>query len=254
MISIAFFEENNVEYVDLELNKDFCHYPLANKILACAHREKNTNAEILIFLDSDVFFFNEPKAFADFGDADVILRPVDIKNIGAENAEDENAVYWNRVYELLGIKTRRKVSTTVTNISIWEYYQGGHVATLNKNNFCRIWQENFIKVMTAAIVPAQGIDFVEQSVLSATVSQRELNVKNFPKEYNYPLHMDNEIKNGDYIVYNFKDLVSLHYHDLFRKEGATHIIEKFKQTEKGRRLNDLINQFNLIQLRGKKSA
>lgn len=52
-----FFERNQVEYVDLELSQDFSDYPLANKPLVCAHREQNTNAEILIFLDSDVLFF-----------------------------------------------------------------------------------------------------------------------------------------------------------------------------------------------------
>jgi hypothetical protein len=252
--TIAFFEENNVEYVDLELNKEFCHYPFANKILASAHREKHTSAEILIFLDSDVFFFNEPKTFANFGKADVILRPVDIKNIGAENSDDKNAVYWERLYNLLGVKTRRKVSTTVTNVNIWEYYQGGHIATLTKNNLFRTWHENFIKVMAAEIIPDQGISFIEQSVLAATVSQMELNVKNFAKEYNYPLHMENEIKNSNYIVDDFNSLVSVHYHDIFRSEMANSIIEKINQTAKGRRLNDLINQFNLIQLRGKKSA
>ena len=142
--TIAFFEENSVEYIDLELNTDFCHYPFANKILASAHRETNTNAEILTFLDSDVFFFNEPKEFADFGNADVILRPVDIKNIGAEDSDDKNAIYWERLYNLLGVKTRRKVLTTVTNISIWEYYNAGHIVTLAKNDLFRAWQKNFI--------------------------------------------------------------------------------------------------------------
>ena len=244
--TIDFFEKNNVEYVDLELNKEFSHYPFANKILASAHREQHTNAEILIFLDSDVFFFNEPKEFADFGDADLILRPVDIKNIGAENLDDKNAIYWKKLYNLLGVKTRRKVSTTVTNVSIWEYYQGGHVATLKKNDFCRTWHENFIKVMAAEIMPDQGISFVEQSVLAATVSQMELNVKKFAKEYNYPLHMENEIKNRNYIVGDFNSLISVHYHDVFKKERATSIIEKIKQTEKGEKLNDLINKFHLL--------
>lgn len=101
--TIAFFEENNVEYVDIELNKDFCDYPFANKILASHHREINTNAEILIFLDSDVFFLNEPKEFPDFGSCNVILRPVDMKNIGVENSEDKNATYWNNLYKLLSL-------------------------------------------------------------------------------------------------------------------------------------------------------
>ncbi len=252
--TIAFFEENSVEYIDLELNTDFCHYPFANKILASAHRETNTNAEILTFLDSDVFFFNEPKEFTNFGNADLILRPVDFKNIGAENSDDLNAVYWESLYKLLGVKNRRTVLTTVSNESIWEYYQGGHVVTLTKNHFCRTWQENFIQVMNAEIIPTQGIAFIEQSVLAATVSQRSLNVKNFAKEYNYPLHMENEIKNRNYIVDNFNDWVTVHYHDVFRSQVAYSIIDTINETEKGRRLRDLIHQFNLIQPKSKKGT
>ena len=252
--TIAFFEENSVEYIDLELNTDFCHYPFANKILASAHREKNTNAEILTFLDSDVFFFNEPKEFADFGNVDVILRPVDIKNIGAENSDDKNAIYWERLYNLLGVKTRRKVLTTVTNISIWEYYNAGHIVTLAKNDLFRAWQKNFIKAMDGKIIPDEGITFMDQFVLAATVSQRSLNVKNFAKEYNYPLHFKNEIKNGNYIVDNFNDWVTVHYHDVFRSKVAHSIIETINQTEKGRRLRDLIYQFNLIQPKAKKGT
>jgi len=51
--TIAFFEKNQVEYIDLDLNKKYDYYPLANKPLSCAHREMNTNRDILIFLDSD---------------------------------------------------------------------------------------------------------------------------------------------------------------------------------------------------------
>lgn len=37
--------------VDIGLNQEYPYYPFANKIFACAHREQNTSADILIFLD-----------------------------------------------------------------------------------------------------------------------------------------------------------------------------------------------------------
>ena len=244
--TIAFFEKNNVEYVDIELNKDFCDYTFANKLLASSHREENTNAEILIFLDSDVLFLNEPKEFADFGNADAILRPVDMKNIGVKNSEDKNAAYWNRIYNLFGVKMLRYVSTTVTNVKIWEYYQGGHQVALTKNNLFRTANENFIKVMDAGIVPNGGVTFVEQSVFSATVSQLELKVKLFGKEYNYPLHMENEIRNNDYIASNLDSLVTIHYHDIFKQRNidiAHSIMQRISKTTRGKRLNELIKRY-----------
>lgn len=244
--TISFFEKNNVEYVDLELNKDFCDYPFANKPSACAHRERNTDADILIFLDSDVFFFNEPKEFTNLENADVILRPVDLKSIGAENSEDKNAIYWESLYQLLGVKVLRTVSTTVTDVNIWEYYNSGHIVTFTKNDLFRTWNENFIKVMNAGIIPDSGLTFVEQSVFSATVSQMELKVKLFGKEYNYPIHVENQIKNSDYIVSCFDSLVSLHYHDIFKERNismAHFVMKKISKTPQGKKMNELIESY-----------
>jgi len=246
--TIAFFEKNNVEYVDIELNKDFFSYPLANKPLACAHREMNTNADVLIFLDSDVFFLNEPSEFTEFKNADVILRPVGGKNIGAENSGDKNAIYWNRLYELLNVKNHGYTITVVTNEDIWEYYNTGHIVTLTKNNLFKTWNDNFIKVMDAGIKPDQGLFFVEQSVFAATVSQMELKIKHFSKEYNYPVTSDGKIKNNKYLVSSFDSLVSLHYHEMFKnKHGVNPIKKQLLETEKGRIINKLICKFNILQ-------
>jgi hypothetical protein len=246
--TIAFFEKNNVEHIDIELNKHFYHYPFANKPLACAHREMNTNADVLIFLDSDVFFLNEPSEFIGFEDADAILRPVDNTNIGAKHAEDKNALYWNKLYALLDVKARRYVTTTVGNEDIWEYYNSGHIATLTKSNLFNIWSENFLKVMDAGIRPDSGLGFVEQSVFSATVSQLELKVKQFSKEYNYPLPAEHKIRNNNYTVSSFDSLVSVHYHGVFNnKNGVNPIERRLLRTEKGKRINKLINDFHVLQ-------
>jgi len=54
--TMRFFENYEVELVDICFNQEYSHYPLANKIFACAHREQNTSADTLIFLDTDIFF------------------------------------------------------------------------------------------------------------------------------------------------------------------------------------------------------
>jgi len=246
--TITFFKKNNVEHVDIELNTNYCYYPFANKPLACAHREMNTNADILIFLDSDVFFLNEPSEFLDLGNEDVILRPVDTKNIGAKNSEDQNAIYWNNLYELLGVKGPKNTITTGANENIWEYYNTGHIVTLKKNSLFKTWSENFLKVMDAGIRPDLGLYFVEQSVFSATVSQMELKVKHFSREYNYPIHLEHSFTNQKYLANCLKDLVSIHYHKIFTNKTAAKCLRKqFLKTGKGRKLNKLISDFNILQ-------
>ncbi len=276
--TISFFEKNNVEYIDIELNQKFPKYPLANKPLACAHREMHTDADTLVFLDTDVFFLNEPSEFIKFESADVILRPVDGKNIGTQNSGDKNAIYWNNLYKLLNVKSHKNIRTTVTNEDIWEYYNSGHIVTLTKNNLFNTWRKNFEKVMDAGIRPDHGLFFVEQSVLSATVSQMELGVKHFSKEYNYPLHRDNKIRNKKYVVSNFDSLVSIHYHKMFQNKNRVgrvrklnlvrYLMNRFKalqssspvlehyhrvnpieqhlETEKGKKISRFINDFDIL--------
>lgn len=246
--TIAFFEKNQVEYINNNLNKRFAYYPLINKPLACAHREYNTNADILIFLDSDIFFLNEPTELIDFHEADVILRPVDVKNIGTESLEDENSSYWNELYQLLNVNVRRKVTTTVDNKDILEYYNSGHIVTKTRNKLFNSWKENILKAMDAGINPQTGLFYLEQSVFAATISQMELNVKYLNNNYNFPIHLLNRMENRNYYLSNFDKIVSLHYHKIFNnRKGINPIKEQLANSENGREINKLLYDFEIIR-------
>ena len=101
--------------------------------------------------------------------------------------------------------------------------------------------------MDTEIIPNDGKKFfLEQSILAATVSQMALKVKHFSKEYNYPIHLENKIINQDYIVDSFNSLVSIHYHKILKNNShADYIAKKLEQTKQGRRINELIKQFDL---------
>jgi len=245
--TISFFEKNNVKYIDLDLNKEYCDYPLANKPIVCAHREINTKADILVFLDSDVFILNEPIEFIEFEDADVILRPVDFSNIGIENLNnnDINSSYWKNLYELLNVQIQRNVLTTCTNENILEYYNSGHIVTLTKNGLFKAWNENFNKVMNSGIKPNNTF-FLEQSVFSATVSQLELKVKEFSKEYNYPISKGLNIKNNRYFLLSIDQLVSVHHHKYFEETFIYNSIAKdLFNTEKGKKIMFKIKEYEI---------
>jgi len=245
--TIKFFEQNNVEFIDIELNNKYPNYSLANKPLVCAHRESKTSAETLVFLDSDVLIYSEPNELFEFQDGDVILRPVDSKNIGTNNKSDKNLLYWNNVYQILDINIRRYVTTTVTNDRILEYYNSGHISTLTKNRLFNRWLENFNKVMEKGFKPVLP-NFIEQSIFSATVSQMELNVKHLGKGYNYPLHNVDKIKNPNYSVSDTDQIVSAHYHLIFKSQISYHsFVNNLLKTEKGKRIRKLIKEHGVIQ-------
>ena len=243
--TIKFFEQNNVEIVDKDLNKNYRNYPLANKPIVCAHRESVSNAEILIFLDSDVFFINEPDELFMFEDADLIIRPSDYWNIGTNNKGDINNYYWSELYKLLDVNVQRYTITTVTNRKILEYYNSGHIAALSKKGIFQQWNKNFTKVMDSGIRPMAPI-FLEQSVFSATVSQMELNVKQFGKGYNYPLPHLSEILNQDYHVSDINQLVSLHYHNCFNRPLLFNTItNELLNSDKGKIINDMLFKYGV---------
>lgn len=93
------------------------------------------------------------------------------------------------------------------------------------------------------IVPDSGSIFVEQSVFAATMSQMELKVKPFSKEYNYPIHIENQIKNRDDLVRDFSSLVTLHYHSIFTRKNldiARSIMQIISQMPQGKKVNEMI--------------
>jgi len=244
-----FFDENNVEHFDIELNKDFRDYPLANKPLACAHREGRSKADLLIFLDSDVIFLNEPKEFLAIKDADVLLRPVGSKNIGSTGEDDPNNDYWQELYKMLGVKAHRQVTSLVDEQVVLEYYNSGHIVSKRSTNLYSQWEENFKKVSASSLRPRGDSFFLEQSTFGATVSQLELNVGHFSHPYNYPVYfLENaeNLKDHRFFISDFDEIVSLHYHKVFEQAGGIRILEEiFSQSEKGRNLAKMIRDYKV---------
>ena len=86
--TISAFESLGVIHQQIVLNTDYNAYPYANKPLVCAYAENNIDADILVFLDSDKCFFNEPKEFFLPQDYDIGLRPEYGKSIASTGKGD----------------------------------------------------------------------------------------------------------------------------------------------------------------------
>lgn len=192
-----FFDEHQVTINDLELNKEYADYPLANKPLVCSHAAKTLDSDTIVFLDSDVLVVNSPMAFLLEDKIDVLLRPVDVKNIGTEDENDPNIEYWNKLYEICKVKDHRRVSTFIGEKSILAYWNSGHIVNRKSSGLFQMWEENFRKVMSEGLQPMDGIFFVEQSTFAATVCAMDLKVATFSNDYNYPIHLQHSISNPE---------------------------------------------------------
>lgn len=238
-----FFEKHGVEHQELIVNTEFSHYPLANKPLVCAHCEKHSNADYLIFLDSDTMFINEPEEFELHPSKELGVRTVGHKNIGSS---DENDPYWKELYRLIGVKNPRRVASLIDRQEILEYYNTGHIISMRSTGLFSQWKENFKKVMATHLRPE--IEFyLEQSIFGATVSQLELPVQMLSVPYNYPAYF---LEKGQavsvhpaYLPY-LDDIVSLHYHKIFEGKLRETILKNwFQPSAKGQQLQAMVEDF-----------
>ncbi|GJD15468.1 hypothetical protein RIVM261_004240 [Rivularia sp. IAM M-261] len=208
------FLDLNVIHQQLPINQEFHNYYLANKPLVCAYAEQNIDAEILVFLDSDKCFFSEPEEFLLPADCNVRMRPEYGQGIGSVGSKDPNEWYWQKLYDVLGVKREVFVSTPIGNKKIRAYWNSGLVAVRRSAGIFTAWKENFTKVMRLNINPPQGIYFVEQSLLSVTLCALEQNVSHFSSRYSYPLPLHNRLVK-EARVKQWNNFVSIHYFNLF---------------------------------------
>ncbi len=224
------FDTLSVEHIDKTLNLDFPEYPLANKPIVCSYAERNLDYEYLVFLDSDKVLLAPPSDLFSLESFDVALRPVDGKNIGSCGTVDKNHPYWESLFNLLGVTNYCYVDTTVTNLRIIGYWNSGMVAVRRSKGVFSAWADNFSRVMTMGIQPADGIFFTEQSVLAATLHQLVAKIKELPFGYNYPIHMHLDVAEK-IRPKSLEGITSIHYHTIFKNFGARTILEKLFGTD-----------------------
>jgi hypothetical protein len=225
------FEELGVIHQQIPINQEFHDYYLANKPLVCAYAEKNIEAEILVFLDSDKCFFSEPEEFLLPEGCNVRMRPEYGQGIGSVGANDPNEWYWQKLYEICGVKQEKFVNTPIGNKKIRAYWNSGLVAVRRSAGIFTAWKENFEKVMHLNINPPQGIYFVEQSLLSVTLCALEEEVSHFSYAYSYPLPLHNRLIK-EVRLKNWNEFVSVHYFNLFYYDDWNSQIKKLSNLNK----------------------
>lgn len=240
--TIDFFEANEVHYLDEPLNTKYKTYPLANKPLACAHRAQQSSADYLVFLDSDTCFLREPTALDALSDADVAVNPTDLPNIATDvNFVKGEADYWRQVYRELGVERRKELKTTVSNEKILEYYNSGFIFSKKSTNLFQKWNDNFERIMSKGIRPAEGPFFTEQSVFSATVAQLGLHVTSLGDTLNYPVTFYTKKWRGLY-PFTLKEIAHIHYHKILNHEvHAKRLKRKIAATQSGKDVNTFID-------------
>ncbi len=213
--TVSQLEALGVKHQKVVLNTKYSNYPLANKPLLCAYVEQTIDADILVFLDSDLVFFSEPKEFQLQREYDVGIRPEHHKMIGSEGLVDPNDEYWMRLYSIAGVREPNHfVTTTVDRKKIRAFWNSGVVAVRRKQGIFTAWKQTIEELLEENTIITQENWYYEQSALSAAICATTNRVYQFSPGYNYPVHSHNEMPKTERFS-SFEEIVCIHDH-LFR--------------------------------------
>lgn len=230
-------EKLQVNYIALDIKSPCPEYGTTFRILASDYFEKYSKADNLVVLDSDTFFLATPDL--SLQDADISVRPVDVKGMCSAGPEDPMDLYWQNLCKCCNVDYDiiPNVTTTVDNLEVKASYNGGFVVAKKTANIFQQTKEYFLKSLESdlkpnkntsckfqaghGIVSSEGFQYwgSSQACLSLAVWGSGYTVKTLPDTHNFPLN------NLAHFVTPLTEtqktkLVHIHYHHLFSSEAG----------------------------------
>jgi hypothetical protein len=211
-----------VRIVALDVPEQMLHYPLADKVYACARAEELAppGVQSLVWMDLSCLVVNPPELYDLGGTRDAALRPVHIRNVGLPVAGPLDA-YWKKIYETLGIADIEiTVESFVDKQSIRAYYNTHAFAINPAKGLLRSWLAYFDRLLCNQDFQAGPCQdelhqvFLHQAVFSALLASTLApeRVRMLPPAYNYPYNLHSELP-LERQAQALNDLVTLTYED-----------------------------------------
>lgn len=225
--TLKFLQDKGVELIDVDLNKHWRLYGLANKIYATAYIEENYGHlyETLLFLDSDTVVIDHIDIDILEGKYEVSIKPEDGDLF---SLKEESRSFWEMIFKACEVNQSNiwTVRTAVTQVEVAAYFNSGVIFSSARSKLFSQWLKNFkniVKNQKAYHLPYRGYYFLEQALLTGTIlnlfTKDEIKILN--NEYNYPLNFQKELEEKG--LYKNCPIKILHYHKLFRNEWAEDI-------------------------------
>ncbi|MEO8257334.1 MAG: hypothetical protein ABI868_08325 [Acidobacteriota bacterium] len=219
------------DYVEAPLNVVCPEYGSANRVFTAAWAEEEIGSEWIAVLDSDTLFLGELDLPPD---ADVAVRPVDVKGSATAGSGDQFEDYWRRLADLQGIPLDRLpfVTTTVSDHRVRASYNGGLVVVRRQQGVLGAWADLFARSVAAGLKPWRGRDInvhastglvgreaseywgSNQAALALAIWSRTARVVLYAPSHNVPLHL---LPQRPQLIADLRrsPLVHVHYHWLF---------------------------------------
>ena len=196
----ARFSELDVKLKDIKIPKKALNYALGAKPFIAADAEKyaDTEAEILVYLDPNIVFVNEPKEFMLQEKKVLAYRPVFHQNIGSLYSEEPDP-FWRRLYEKLKVSESSlfPMEATADKKILRPYFNCGLLIVRPEKGILRKWAEHF-KILYNDNVLAEMSKagkynvFIHQAALVSAIlnNLKQEELEPLPESYNYPLFFE----------------------------------------------------------------
>lgn len=171
-------EELGVQVHRFDIPEEALKFPFGGKIYAAAAAESLavTQADILVWMDSDTLFADVPYEMLLRENVSFGYRPVMLKNISSLYDEPVNA-FWDFIYEHCGTPKERifPMLTTVDKVQIRPHFNAGIISVRPEKKLLQTWRDNFERIYQQPELISCYQEhvlyriFVHQTILAATL-------------------------------------------------------------------------------------
>lgn len=174
-----------IRLIDDPLNTAHSDYPLANKPIALAHAEEHASTEYVVFLDSDILVWREPREFLLPEGIDISLVPDTTKTTASAGPADVFETYWTALYELVGATARPFVTTLLTRERVRGTWNSGVIPLRRTAQIAAKWRDGMKSLLANDFAPQDAFYLRENNLLSAVATAHYERFKELSFSYNY---------------------------------------------------------------------
>ncbi|MGD8856676.1 MAG: hypothetical protein PVG33_10130 [Chloroflexota bacterium] len=199
--------------------------PFAGKVAAAAAAEALAagRGQLLVWLDPDTIFFQEPGGLLLQPGKVLGCRPVDHKLIGSAVDKPPDP-FWQDIYQLCGVPQARlfTMTTSADAIRIRPYINAGCLVVRPETGLLQAWRQRFDQALASGAFEAYFQRnvlyriFLHQAILAGAVLSilGEEQIQILPHLVNYPMHMHGQYP-ADRRPARMNDLISGRYDTFF---------------------------------------
>lgn len=207
----SWFSRLQVEHVRLP-GREYSWNNFMNKPAALEYAANQTQAEVVVWLDSDVLLLNDPKELIDFGRKGLAACAPD-KNLGSTGPDDPHDAYWIQVCRAVGLDVHALPMIQTEKEKAWVrlYVNSGVFAFPRLSGLAQAFGRDCRNVLQAGVSSRQaGIFFTDQVVLGVSAVHQGLSFEQLSHEYNYAVGGSDLSSLQDAFL---AQVNVLHYHD-----------------------------------------